>query len=419
MLLAKCKDEEEPHVRVTTLLNKLLQLPGLWVQAIRFEDDTLIIEVRRRFRLLTCPECGTQVRGRFQETTRRWRHLAIWGTTVFIEGPIRRLRCPTCRAVRTEQVPWARHRSAFTRSFEDAVGLLAQKLDHTAVAALTDIAWATVGSVAERLVDEHLHEDRFDDLHAIGIDEISYRRHHRYLTVVIDHDRQRVIWAGEGKSADTLYTFFDELSDDQLDSIQLVSIDMSAAYIKAIEHYLPDATVVFDRFHVARLTQDAVDEVRRVQMRALDPENSRRLKRTRWLLLKRPEHLTLPEKTKLDLVRRANNALYRAYLLKETFLDIFDYKSPWRARRAIEAWIAWAQRSRLTPFVRLARTVRKHLDGILAFIDSRLTNARLEGMNNKIRLLSHRAYGFHSADPLIATVYLCCSKITLPELQLI
>ena len=406
-------------MRVTTLLNKLLQLPGLWVQAIRFEDDTLIIEVRRRFQLLTCPECGTQVRGRFQETTRRWRHLAIWGTTVFIEGPIRRLRCPECCVVRTEEVPWARHRSAFTRSFEDAVGLLAQKLDHTAVAALTDIAWATVGSIAERLVDEHLHEDRFDDLHAIGIDEISYRRHHRYLTVVIDHDRQRVIWAGEGKSADTLNAFFDELSDEQLDSIELVSIDMSAAYIKAIEQYLPEATVVFDRFHVARLSQIAVDEVRRVQMRALGTEDSRRLKRTRWLLLKRPEHLNLAEKAKLDLVRRANNTLYRAYLLKETFLDIFDYKSSWRARRAIEAWLAWAQRSRLTPFVRLARTVRKHLDGILAFIDSRLTNARLEGMNNKIRLLSHRAYGFHSADPLIATVYLCCSKITLPEIQLI
>ena len=317
-------------MRTTTLLNKLLQLPGLWVQAIRFEDDTLIIE-----------------------------------------GPIRRLRCPQCCTVRTEAVPWARHRSAFTRSFEDAVGLLAQKLDHTAVAALTDVAWVTVGSIAERLVGEHLHEDRFD-----------------------------------------------ELSDEQLDSIELVSIDMSAAYIKAIEQYLPDATVVFDRFHVARLTQIAVDEVRRVQMRALDPEDSRCLKRTRWLLLKRPEHLGIAEKAKLNLVRRANNALYRAYLLKETFLDIFDYKSPWRARRAIEAWIAWAQRSRLKPFVRLARTVRKHLDGILAFIDSRLTNARLEGMNNKIRLLSHRGYGFHSADPLIATVYLGCSKITLPELQL-
>jgi transposase len=316
--------------------------------------------------------------------------------------------------VQTEAVPWARHRSAFTCYFEDAVGLLAQKLDHTAVAQLTGVSWVTVGSIAQ-----HLHEDRFDDLRCIGVDEISYRRHHRYLTVVIDHDRERVIWAGEGKSADTLTGFFEELGPERTASIELVSIDMAGGYIKAIEEALPDATVVFDRFHVARLAQDAVDEVRRAQMRELDPDDRRSVKRTRWLLLKRPESLGIDEKAKLDAVRRANNALYRAYLLKETFLDIFNYRSHHHATRALDAWLAWAQRSRLKPFVRLGRTVRQHLDGILAFIDSRLTNARLEGMNNKIRLLSHRAFGFHSAEPLIATIYLCCSKITLPQLQLI
>lgn len=405
-------------MRVTTLLNKLLNLPGLRVRGIRFENDALIIEVRRRFRVLTCPECGTQVRGRFHETTRRWRHLAIWGTPTFLEGPIRRLRCPKCRKVRTEAVPWARHRSAFTRRFEDVVGLLAQKLDHTAVALLTGIYWPTVGAIARRLVGEHLHQDRFDNLRAIGIDEISYRRHHRYLTIIIDHDRERVIWAGEGKSAETIQGFFDELTDAQRDSIELVSIDMAKGYVNGVEANLPDATIVFDRFHVARLAQDAVDEVRRALMRILDPEGRRFIKRSRWVLLKRPEHLRGSEKAKLDLIRRSNKDLYRAHLLKETFLDIFEYKVPWRARRALDAWLAWAQRSRLEPFVRLARTVREHLDGILAFIGSRLTNARLEGMNNKIRLLSHRAYGFHSAAPLVATVYLCCSNITLPEVQL-
>lgn len=405
-------------MRVTTLLNKLLNLPGLWVRGVRFEDDALIIVAHRRFRLLTCPECGTEVRGRFEERARRWRHLAIWGMSTFIEAPIRRLRCPECRTVRTEAVPWARHRSAFTRSFEDVVGLLAQKLDHTSVAELTDISWVTVGAIAERLVDELLHEDRFDNLLAIGIDEISYRRHHRYLTIVIDHDQERVIWAGEGKSADTLNEFFDELTDQQLASIQFVSIDMAQAYINAVEDNLPDATIVFDRFHIARLAQDRVDEVRRALMRTLDPEDRSHLKRTRWVLLKRPCRLHRSEKARLELIRKTNDQLYRAYLLKETLLNVFDLDSPTRARAALDAWIGWAQRSRLKPFVRLARTVRKHIAGILAFIDSRLTNARLEGMNNKIRLLSHRAYGFHSADPLIAMVYLCCSKIILPETQL-
>lgn len=406
-------------MRVTTLLNKLLNLPGLWVRGVRFEDDELVIEVDRRFRCLTCPVCGTRVRGRFHEKVRRWRHMAVWGATTWIEGPIRRLRCPTCRKVRTEAVPWARHDSDFTRHFEDVVGLLAQKLDKTSVAELTGISWRTVGSIAQRLVTEHLHEDRFDNLRRIGVDEISYRRHHRYLTVVIDHDQERVIWAGEGKSAETLGAFFAELGPERAASIELVSIDMAGGYIKAVRKALPNAIIVFDQFHVARLAQDAVDEVRRALMRELDPEDRRCLKRTRWILLKRPESLRGDERIRLDVVRRLNDVLYRAYLLKETFLAVFGYRSPWWAARALDAWLAWAQRCRIEPFVRLGRTVRRHRDGILAFISSRLTNARLEGMNNKIRLLSHRAFGFHSAEPLIATIYLCCSKISLPRFRLV
>lgn len=405
-------------MRVRTLLNKLIKLQGLWVRGVIFEGDVLVIRVERRFRRLTCPECGTRVKGRFEEKTRRWRHLAIFGTTTWIEGPIRRLRCPKCRKVQTELVPWARHRSNFTRHFEDAVGFLAQKLNQTAVSRLFGISWKAVGSIAERLVGEQLHEDRFENLRAIGVDEFSFRRRHRYVTVVIDHDRKRVIWVGEGKSSETLTAFFDELGTERRASIELVSIDMAAGFIKAVREALPNAAIVFDHFHVARLAQDAVTEVRRAQMRLLDPEDRGPIKGTRWALLKNPENLRTSERAKLDRVRRTNDALYRAYLLKETFLDIFTYRSRHHARRAFDAWLAWAQRSRLAPFVRLARTVRQHLEGMLAFIASRLTNARLEGMNNKIRLLSHRAFGFHSAESLIAMIYLCCSNITLPQLQL-
>jgi transposase len=407
-----------PEVRVTTLLNRLLTLQGLWVEGIRFEGEAMVVQVRRRFQLLTCPECGTRVKGRFEETTRRWRHLALSGTTTWIEGPIRRLRCPTCRKVQTEAVPWARHRSAFTRPFEDAVGFLAQKLDHTSVSNLFGISWSTVGRIAQRLVAEQLHEDRFENLRAIGVDEFSFRRHHRYITIVLDHDRTRVIWAGEGKSGDTLAAFFDELGPERLANIELVSLDMAAGFIKAVQQKLPHATIVFDRFHVVRLAQDAVTEVRRAQARQLDPKDRGPIKNTRWALLKNPENLHASEKAKLEAVRASNTPLYRAYLLKETFLDIFTYRSAFHARRALMAWLAWAQRSRLPPFVRLARTVRRHLTGILAFIASRLTNARLEGMNNKVRLISHRAFGFHSASPLIAMIHLCCSNITLPQLHL-
>lgn len=406
-------------MRVTTLLNGMIGLTGLWVKGCRFEGETLIIEIGRRFRLLTCPDCGTRVQGRFQETTRRWRHLGVWGHRTFLEGPVRRLRCPQCAAVRTEAVPWARAGSAFTRVFEDTIGLLAQRLNKSEVATLSGIAWVTVGSIAGRLVGEHLHEDRLDGLRRIGVDEISYRAHHHYLTVVLDHDRERVVWAGEGKSSETLKQFFDELGPERARALELISADLSPAYTKAIEEWAPQARIVYDRFHVARLANNAVDEVRRQQVAQLHPQDRHSVKGSRWALLKRPWNHTREQSVTLAAIAKVNGPLYRAHLLKESFLNIFDADSPAEARVRMREWLSWSSHSRLGPFVKLARTVRRHLGGILEFIASRLTNARLEGMNNKIRLLSHRAFGFHSAAPLIATIYLCCSGIRLPQLQLI
>lgn len=406
-------------MRVTSLLNKLLHLPGLWVRGVEFVGDTLFVDIQRRFQLLTCPECGTRVRGRFEETMREWRHRALGGFRVLLRGPVRRLRCPRCEAVRTERVPWARAGSIFTRPFEDAVGLLAQKLDHTAVAEFLGISWITVGRIAARLIKEKLHTDRFENLRRIGVDEISYRKRHKYITVVVDHDTGRVIWAGKGKSSEALGAFFEELGTERAARIELVSIDMSAAYIKAIQKAVPHAQIVFDRFHVARLAQNAVTEVRRTEMRKLAPDQRTWLKGTRWILLKRPAKRTPEDEARLAVIQQSNAPVYRAVLLKESFLEIFNQADPDKAEHDVKAWLKWAARSRLKPFVRLGRTIRKHLGGILAFIGSRLTNARLEGTNNKIRLLSHRSYGLHSAASLIAMVYLCCSKITLPELQLI
>lgn len=194
---------------------------------------------------------------------------------------------------------------------------------------------------------------------------------------------------------------------------------MSAAYRKAITEAAPQAEIVFDRFHVARLANDAVDAVRRTEMNRLPTLERAQLKGSRWALLKRPQNRRFDEEAKLSVIQRVNRPVYRALLLKESFLETFEAPTRGEAEERLESWLAWASRSRLAPFVRLGRTVRKHLGGILAFIGSRLTNARLEGMNNKIRLLSPRAFGFHSAAPLIATIYLCCSGIKLPRLQMI
>lgn len=404
---------------VATLLHKLLDLPGLRVRNFEFQRTSLVIDVVPRKRLLVCGECGRSVRGSHSVTERTWRHLAIGGVKTIIRSPIRRLRCPACKAVKTELLPWARHGSRFTRPFEDAVGFLAQRLDKTSVAEIFGIAWVTVGAVAERLVAEKLPESRLDGLKRIGVDEIGYRKNHKYLTVVVDHVDGDVVWAGEGRNAETLSAFFAELGPERAKDLELVSIDMSAAYEKAVADAAPGAKIVYDRFHLAKMAGEAVDELRRESMRQLAGEDKRALKKTRWILRKNPGNLSDQEVDRLAELQKTNAPLYRGYLLKDVFNSIFLESCPKRAKRRFHAWISWAGRSRLKPFVRMARTVRRRLDGIVEYIRSGLTNAILEGMNNKIRLLSHRAFGFHSAKPLIATIYLCCSGIDLPQLHLI
>jgi transposase len=404
-------------VRVTTLLNKLLNLQGLRVTAFRFEDGVMIVSVHRTSRLLTCPHCGRRKGGRESTRVRRWRHMAIWGNEVWLEGEIRRLKCARCAAVVTEAVPWARHGSDFTRPFEDVVALLAQQTSKTAVAKLTNISWVTVGRIAERVVAEKLDPVRSERLRRIGVDEISFRRRHRYLTVVTDHDRSRVVWAAEGKTSDTLKGFFELIGREACERIEIVTMDMSAAYRKAVRDTLPKAKIVFDHFHIAKLANEALNEVRRELVRRADLDLKVKVKGTMWATLHRMDNAS-DKHHEILAGLRPEQPLGRAFLLKESLLDVLR-RAVAKPERALHGWMAWAARSRLRPFIRLGRTIRDHLDGVLALLTERIANGLAEGMNNKIRLLSHRAYCFHSAPPLIAMTYLCCGGITLPDLHLV
>jgi transposase len=311
-------------------------------------------------------------------------------------------------------VPWAPHASGFTHDFEELVAYLAQVTDKTQVTKLLGISWITVGAIVRRVVARKRDPDLLEGLRSIGVDEFSYRKRHNYVTVVVDHDRQRVVWAREGHDAATLKAFFEELGPERCAELECVTIDLSGAFIKAVQEGAPKARIVFDRFHVQRLASDALDQVRREQLQDLrgTPEG-RELFRTRFALLKNPWNLTASERGRLSAVQRTNASLYRAYLLKETLAKALDYRQPARALRELQRWLAWAARSRLSPFVRVGRTIRKHLEGVLAYVRERLTNAFLEGTNNRIRMITHRAFGFHTPHAVIAMIFLCCSGIDL------
>jgi transposase len=417
---AGCREQrprKEGDVRVTTAFNRLLRLPGASVIDVSLTGEGVIVCVRLRRRRRVCARCG-QTGSRLavhDRRVKRWRHLDLGATRCVIECELRLLRCPDCRVVRAEPVPWARPGAHHTRDFEDVVAWLAQQMAKTPITGLLRVGWDTVGKIVARVVSEHLDEDRLTGLVAIGVDEISYRRGQRYLTSVVDHRTGAIVWCSPGRNAATLQAFFAELGERR-HSIRAVSIDMSGGYEKAIRDSIPDAEVCFDPFHVVRLGQRAVDQVRRDEWNAHDRSHTpkgRWIKGTRWSLLKSPDKQSVPQLALLGEVQHANKAMFRAFLLKEELRVLYQLEDPALAPAHLDAWLAWASRSRLAPFLKLARTIRRHRAGILAAIRLGLSNGRLEGLNSRIRLISHRSFGFHSAQPLIALVYLCCARIVI------
>ncbi|HEY8697452.1 MAG TPA: ISL3 family transposase [Rhizomicrobium sp.] len=404
-------------MRVTTALNRMLGLPGAWVRDVAFGQEAVIVTVVLRAKKPVCSGCGARGLKIKEHREKRWRALDLGGLRCVIECRLRRLYCPGCGDM-YEGVPWARAGSRYTRDFEDLTAWLAQQMSQTQVERLLRIAWRTVGTILARVVADKLDRHRLDGLRFIGVDEVSYGAEHKFLTCVADHHAGSIVWATEGRNADSLQAFFAGLTGEQKASIKAVSIDMSAGYEKAIraEDGVPHAQVVFDPFHVVQLAGKAADQVRRDEYNRHGRSSTgegKWIKGTRYSLLKDTAKQTARQLLKLAEVVLTNKRMYRAFLLYGELRYLYKVPKE-QAPERLEAWLAWASRSRLKPFVKLARTIRKHKAGVLAAIELNLSNGRLEALNSKVRLISHRAYGFHSADALIAMIYLCCAGIQIP-----
>ena len=284
-------------MRVTTAFNRMLGLPGASVTGGRFERQGVVVRVRLRRRRKVCGRCGQLVRATHETRLRRWRHLDLGGQRCLIECELRRLRCSDC-GVRVEAVPFARPGARHTRDFEDVVAFLAQQMAKTPIARLLRVDWETVGRIVARVVADRLDAERLRGLVAIGVDEVSWRRRHRYLTCVADHRSGDIVWIKEGRNAATLRAFFDQLGPDGRASIRAVSIDMSAGYEQAVREALPAAEVCFDPWHVVKLAGEAVDQVRRAEWNAEGKSRTRNgkwVKGTRWSLLKAPERQSVEQ----------------------------------------------------------------------------------------------------------------------------
>ena len=400
-------------MRATTLLATILGLKKTKVVSVSIDPEGIVADVTPQASVPYCSGCFCAVHQVHDCHKRSWRHLDLAGMKLWLRYVLRRVKCPRC-GTRVELVPWADPGSWFTCDFEEHVAYLAQVTDKTTVVNTMRVAWRTLGDIAARVVKRFRPGDPLDGLTRIGVDELSYRKHHEYVTVVIDHVAERVVWARAGKDAATLGEFFKQLGPERCAKLEAVTLDMSKAYLKAVTEASPQAQQIIDRFHVQRLAHDALDEVRRAEVREhKGTEEGRAIKRTRFILHKNPWNLTDLETHKLAELQRSNKPIYRAYLLKESLARILDGTDIDVARVKLGEWISWATHSRLDPFKRVAGTIKEHFEKILAYIPERLNNARLEGTNGKIRTITRRSYGFHSASNLIALIFLCCSGIHL------
>ena len=380
----------------------------------------LVVSVRpRKQQRRRCGRCGRRSAGYDRgDGRRRWRTLDLGTVQAFVEAEAPRVNCPE-HGVVVAAVPWARHESRFTRAFEEQVAWLVTQASQSAVAELMRVAWRSVGSMLTRVVAEGLErEDALEGLTRIGIDDVSHRKGHKYLTVVYDHDRKRVVWIGAGRDSATVAAFFDALGPDRCAKLQQVSADGASSIRNVVRERCPQAILTLDPFHVVSWATDALDEVRREVWNEARRSGQKALadglKGARFALWKNPEDLTANQKRTLASISKTNNRLYRAYLLKEQLRQVFKTHDKERGLGILKRWLAWASRSKIPAFISLARNIRLHVHDIGLTLEHGLTNAALEAVATKVRLLIRRGFGFHSPDAIVALVLLSLGGLCPP-----
>lgn len=418
-------------MRESRIWRRVLGVQDTVIERVFFDEDAgaVIVSVRPHVRARDrCGLCHARCAGYDRGAgRRRWRGLDCGQVRVFVEAAAPRVSCPE-HGVVVAAVPWARHGAGHTRSFDDTVAWMATQMSGSATCELQRIAWRTVGAIVARVwADTGSGRDRLTGLRRIGIDEVAYKKGHKYVTVVVDHDTGALVWAAEGRTKATLHKFFDELGPQRTSNLTHVSADGASWIAAVLNTRCPDAIRCADPFHVVAWAGQALDTVRRAawnrirgRVEGQTPPSitvgyksrskptktpAARMKRSRWVLLKNPENLRENQKALLQWIKVNDRQLHRAYRLKEGLRLVFHL--PYEdAVPALDAWISWARRSRIPAFVALQKTIVKHRPQILASIEHNMSNGRVESVNTKIRLITRRGFGFHTPEAVVALAML-------------
>lgn len=384
----------------TSLLYHAFGVRGYEYTRTDYQGGQTIFTIRQPPQTCRCAACGSpQVhsRGRVE---RRFRTVPIGSRPTFVVLPIPRVECLACGVVRQVEISFADPRRSYTSSFERYALELSRSMSIRDVARHLDVGWDTIKDIQKRDLSRRYAKPKLKHLRQIAIDEIAVAKGHRYLTVVMDLKSGAVVFVGDGKGADALKPFWKRLRPSKA-KIEAVAMDMSAAYRRAVSDHLPGATIVFDRFHVIKLYNDKLSQLRRdLHREATEVMHKEVLKGTRWLLLKNPENLDeeKDEKSRLEEALALNKSLAVAYYMKEDLRRFWEQPGKRFATAFLNDWIKRAEGSGIKMLKQMAKTLAGHRSGLLAYYDAMITSGPMEGTNNKIKTMKRQAYGFRDQE---------------------
>lgn len=391
-------------MRDKDLYEGILGLEWPW-RVVNVELDTggreVRVEIENEQKRLPCPICAVECT-RHDSRHRRWRHLDTCQFQTILEAAIPRVKCPR-HGIKQVLVPWADRGSRFTAMFEMLVVAWLQEASITAVAELFGLSWTVIDGIMKRAVHRGVKrrglEGRELPKH-LGIDETSFQKRHEYVTVVCDQEKGHVVHVADGRSATAVEEYLSGFGQEVRAEVETVAMDMWQAYINAVDGFIPgsEKKICFDKFHMAQHLGNAVDKVRREEHRRLTGQGDATLKGTRHLWLTNPENLTRDRLQELETLRRVVNKTARAWALKETAMDAWRYRSRHWARKVLKRWYNWAIRSRLEPMRKVARMIKRRMEGLVNAIYHGVTNARAEGINSRIQWIKYTARGFRNRE---------------------
>jgi transposase len=384
----------------TSLLYHAFGIRGYQYTRTDYPGGQTVFTIHQKPETCRCSACGSpevQMRGRIE---RRFRTLSIGKRATFVVLPIPRVECRACGVVRQVKIAFADPRRSYTSAFERYALELGRRMTIRDVAKHLGVSWDVIKDIQKRDLSRRFAKPKLKHLQHIAIDEISIAKGHRYLTVVMDLESGAVVFVGDGKGADALKPFWKRLRGSKA-KIEAVAMDMSAAYREAVSTCLPEAKIVFDRFHVMKLFNEKLSDLRRALYReATDMMHKQVLKGTRWLLLKAEENLdeTRDEKKKLEEALALNKSLAVAYYLKEDLRQFWEQPGKKFATVFLDGWIKRAEASGIKMLQQMAKTLAAHRSGLLAYHDVMITSGPMEGTNNKIKTMKRQAYGFRDKE---------------------